>query len=46
MAERLVYLDEEPDLKKMFEDLLISTVDSTKNKHKSPSLCRNLKTNN
>lgn len=30
MAERLVYLDEEPDLKQMFEDLLVSTVDSTK----------------
>lgn len=30
MAERLVYLDGEPDLKQMFEDLLVSTVDSTK----------------
>ena len=30
MAERLVYLDDEPDLKQMFEDLLVSTVDSTK----------------
>lgn len=42
MAERLVYLDEEPDLKQMFEDLLVSTVDSTKTNinHPAYSLCR------
>ena len=43
MAERLVYLDEEPDLKKMFEDLLISTVDSTKTNINHPAYVEILK---
>jgi len=43
MAERLVYLDEEPDLKQMFEDLLISTVDSTKTNINHPAYVEILK---
>lgn len=43
MAERLVYLDEEPDLKQMFEDLLVSTVDSTKSNINHPAYVEILK---
>ena len=43
MAERLVYLDEEPDLKQMFEDLLISTVDLTKTNINHPAYVEILK---
>ena len=43
MAERLVYLDEEPDLKQMFEDLLVSTVDSTKTDINHPAYVEILK---
>lgn len=43
MAERLVYLDEEPDLKQMFEDLLVSTVDSTKTNINHPAYVEILK---
>lgn len=43
MAERLVYLDEEPDLKQMFEDLLVSTVDSTKTDINHPAYVEVLK---
>lgn len=43
MAERLVYLDNEPDLKQMFEDLLISTVDSTKTNINHPAYVEILK---
>ncbi|MGP1626745.1 MAG: DUF4393 domain-containing protein [Aggregatibacter segnis] len=43
MAERLVYLDNEPDLKKMFEDLLISTIDSTKTNINHPAYVEVLK---
>ena len=43
MAEKLVYLDEEPDLKQMFEDLLISTVDSTKTNINHPAYVEILK---
>ena len=43
MAERLAYLDEEPDLKQMFEDLLISTVDSTKTNINHPAYVEVLK---
>ena len=43
MAERLVYLDDEPDIKQMFEDLLISTVDLTKNDINHPAYVEVLK---
>lgn len=43
MAERLVYLDEEPDLKQMFKDLLVSTVDSTKTDINHPAYVEVLK---
>ena len=43
LAERLVYLDEEPDLKQMFEDLLVSTVDSTKTNINHPAYVEVLK---
>ncbi|OOF59048.1 Abi-alpha family protein [Rodentibacter myodis] len=43
IAERLVYLDEEPDLKQMFENLLTSTVDLTKNGINHPAYVEVLK---
>lgn len=43
LSERLVYLDQEPDLKALFEDLLVSTVDSSKAEINHPSFVEILK---